>query len=253
MSSKTITCWLLCSLIATMGALLLGCASSPQASPQQSKNTNAAPPVEARAVPSLNGAPSMQPPVEQATTKESARLAPPKPTEIADAVARVFEKTASPVTTDAAGFVVGDFNGDGSEDLAVAVKPNDRMLGDINSELANWLLEDPGKVAIPGTGQTLRPAPSKPVQAAKGDSLLAIIHGSGPQGWRSGDAKQTYLLRNGVGANMTTEPAKKLRESKNKQKLPPIRGDAIRGAIGGRSGLIVWTGAKYAWYSPSGE
>jgi len=80
--------------------------------------------------------------------------------------------------------------------------------------------------------------------------LLAIIHGVGPQGWRSTEAKQTFLLKNGAGTNMTTESKKSLRESKDKQKLPPIRGDAIRSVIDRKSGLILWTGAKYAWYSP---
>jgi len=29
-----------------------------------------------------------------------------------------------------------------------------------------------------------------------------------------------------------------------------LRGDAISQTLGGRAGILFWTGAKYAWYSP---
>ena len=55
-------------------------------------------------------------------TPASKPSAPPNPTEIRDTVARVFEKAATPDTSREPNFATGDFNGDGSEDLAVAVK-----------------------------------------------------------------------------------------------------------------------------------
>jgi len=177
---------------------------------------------------------------------------PPKPDEIKGAVARVFEKTALPAVSPNLTFVVGDFNGDGSEDLAVVVKPNEDALGEINNELANWILEDPRKVPIPKPNMA-RSAPPKPVRAEKGEMLLAIIHGVGPKGWRNPEAKQTFLLKNGAGAGIATEPVRGLLNSKDKKKLPPLRGDAIGETIGGTSGLLYWTGARYAWYSRSSE
>ena len=97
-----------------------------------------------------------------------------------------------------------------------------------------------------------RVPPNKPVHAEKEDSLLAIIHGVGAQGWRAPEAKQTFLLKNGAGSNMTVLALKPLLASKGKAKLPPMRGDTISQTIGGRPGILFWTGAKYAWY-PSPE
>ena len=176
--------------------------------------------------------------------------APPSPTEIRDTVARVFEKAATPDTSRDPNFATGDFNGDGSEDLAVTVKPTEGSLETINNELANWILEDPRNISVQRTGAAQRPS-HKPVRAGKGDILLAIIHGVGPQGWRSPEAKQTFLLKNAAGSNLLGQSVTNLRDKKEKQKLPPLRGDAISETVGGKSGLLFWTGAKYAWYSPT--
>ena len=174
--------------------------------------------------------------------------APPNPTEIRDTVARVFEKAATPDTSRDPNFATGDFNGDGSEDLAVAVKATEGSLEAINNELANWIIEDPKNVPIQSTSASQKPS-HKPVRAVKGDILLAIIHGVGPQGWRSPEAKQTFLLKNAAGSNLLGQSVKDLRDKKDKQKLPPLKGDAISETVEGKSGLLFWTGAKYAWYS----
>jgi len=174
--------------------------------------------------------------------------APPNPTEIRDTVARVFEKAATPDASREPNFAVGDFNGDGAEDLAVAVKATEGSLETINSELANWILEDPRNIFVQRTGAAQMPS-HKPVRAAKGDMLLAIIHGVGPQGWRSPEARQTFLLKNATGSNLLVQSVKDLRDKKDKQKLPPLKGDAISETVGGKSGLLFWTGAKYAWYA----
>ena len=177
---------------------------------------------------------------------------PPKPEEVKEVVARVFENVATPDTKSNPGFVIGDFNGDGSEDIAVVVKPNAATLPEINNELANWVLEDP-KTSVSSPPQSAShkiPPKPPPVRAQKDDSLLAIIHGVGSKGWRDPEARQSFLLKNGVGANMTSQSARELRTSKDKQNMPSIRGDGIRQTIGGQSGLVYWTGAKYGWYSP---
>ena len=181
-------------------------------------------------------------------TPSSKPSTPPNPTEIRDTVARVFEKAATPDTSRDQNFAVGDFNGDGSEDLAVAVKATEGSLETINNELANWILEDPQNISVQRTGAAQTPS-NKRVRAAKGDMLLAIIHGIGPQGWRSPEAKQTFLLKNAAGSNLLVQSVKNLQDKKNKQKLPTLRGDAISETISGKSGLLFWTGAKYAWYS----
>src|SRR2546423_7162911 len=172
---------------------------------------------------------------------------PPKADEVVDALARVFNKTVILDETRSQSFVVGDFNGDGSEDLAIVTKATENSLAEINNELANWILEDPRAIPIPGSKAANELQRPKPVKVEKTDSLLAIIHGVGPQGWRNREARQTFLLRSGAGTNIMVRFASDLRSDSANSKLPPFRGDAIRETINGRHGLIFWTGAKYAW------
>ena len=177
---------------------------------------------------------------------------PPKADEVIDALARVFNKTVSLDDTRAPSFVVGDFNGDGSEDLAVVSKANESSLPEINNELANWILEDPRAIPIPGSKAANELQRPKPVKVGKTDSVLAIIHGVGAQGWRNREARQSYLLRNGAGTNILVRSAGELQRDSANSRLPPLRGDAISETMNGRHGLIFWTGAKYAW-SPTGN
>ena len=80
---------------------------------------------------------------------KSLNSSPPRPEELNEAVSRVFQKAAITDTTQNPNFVIGDFNGDGSEDLAVVTKAGENSLAEINSEFANWTLEDPNKIPIP--------------------------------------------------------------------------------------------------------
>lgn len=213
---------------------------------EEAKSTEPPPRVEPAAVPATGLLPLMSPTPTPSPAKKAAE--PPAPTEIRNAVARIFKNAATPDASRNPNFAVGDFNGDGSEDLAVAVRANEGSLGEINSELANWILEDPRNISVQGTGAARIPS-RKPVRAERADTLLAIIHGVGPQGWRSPEAKQTFLLKNAAGSNVLVQSAKDLRNIKDKQKLPSLKGDAISETVGGKSGLVFWTGAKYAWYS----
>jgi hypothetical protein len=207
-----------------------------------------APPVESKVEPPAKLL-TLASPTPSATPADKPAT-PPNPTEISETVARVFERAATPDSS-RPGFAVGDFNGDGSEDLAVAIRPGENSLGEINNELANWLLEDPRTVVI-NTASTVRPPPVKPVRAQKGDALLAIIHGVGAKGWRNPEAKQTFLLKNGAGSNMTVLAVKNLPANKGKAKLPSLRGDTISETLDGKPGMLFWTGAKYAWH-PAAE
>ncbi|HEX7723056.1 MAG TPA: hypothetical protein VF397_12915 [Pyrinomonadaceae bacterium] len=177
---------------------------------------------------------------------------PPKADEVIEALARVFNKTVSLDETRAPSFVVGDFNGDGSEDLAIVSKANESSLPEINNELANWILEDPRAIPIPGSKAANELQRPKPVKVEKTNSLLAIIHGVGAQGWRNREARQSYLLRNGAGTNILVRSAGELQRDSANSRLPPLRGDAISETMNGHHGLIFWTGAKYAW-SPTGN
>lgn len=147
-------------------------------------------------------------------------------------------------------FVGGDFNGDGSEDIAVAVKPGAGKLSEVNGEYASWTIEDPLKVVAPEVRGDVEVLPKRqgPVTVRQGDSLLAIIHGYRQRGWRDPLASQTYLLKGVAGGEMRAQSAAEaLGAAPGKGRLPPLRGDVIRQQMAGADGFIYWTGAKYAW------
>lgn len=177
-------------------------------------------------------------PAPAATPKS---VPPPRPDEINSAVWRVFDKVATADFSRKPAFIVGDFNGDGSEDLAVEIKPNEGQIGEINNHLANWVLENPKNVAK-------RPTQRTPVKAETGEILLAVIHGAGAQGWRDPEARQTYLVKNEGATNMSSQSLKNLQTSRDKENFPQLRGDVIGETLKGKTGILYWTGAKYAWH-----
>src|SRR5690242_5707502 len=46
-------------------------------------------------------------------------------------------------------FITGDFNGDGSPDLAAVVRPGPSKLDTINDPFSNWTIQDAGKAFVP--------------------------------------------------------------------------------------------------------
>ena len=235
----------LVSVLLMLAASVLTSCDKPS---DQTKTSELEPRVESNATPTPQTPQFLQP---IASPSPSAPPAPPpRLDEVRSAMARVFAKVAEPETTSAPAYVVGDFNGDGSQDLAVITRASAASLGEINNELANWVLEDPRSVPMPGA--PAKPALAKPVRAEKGDTLLAIIHGVGAKGWRNPEAKQTFLLKNGAGSDMTVRALKDVPVGRGKTKLPPLRGDTISETVDGKAGILFWTGAKYAWH-PSPE
>lgn len=213
--------------VALAAVMLIGCSKSsdtartPELQPQ---------PVSMPSLPAVaQSTPTPTPPKE---------LAPPKTEEVNDAVVRVFNKAATVDSNYTPSVLVGDFNGDGSPDIAVAMKPNPDALAEINSEFANWTLEDAKQAE-----QAAKPAP---VKAERTDTLIAIIHGVGAKGWRNPEARQTFLLRNAAGTKPVVEPPEKPSAS-NTSRSPTPRGDVIKETINGHLGLIYWNGARYAW------
>jgi len=219
---------------------LMSCTSSSKESNQSKARSSEPTPVAV--------APAFTPPLKQSNPTLSAKsepAAPPNPDEVQNAVSRIFDKVASAELSRKPAFMVGDFNGDGSEDLVVWIKPNEGQLGEINNELANWVLEDPKNVT---PRKTKPPAAPTRVHAEKDEILLAVIHGADNQGWRNPEAKQTYLLKNDGATKITWQSLKDLQGTSDRQKLPLLRGDAINETINGKTGIIYWTGAKYAWH-----
>ena len=229
-------------LLAAQYAVMTGCVKPPE----QPRVEQSPPPETGQPAATVTG---------QAPPEKALKLPAPTQADVRSAIARIYKDA---VIVDANRFVVGDFNGDGSEDVAVVVNPAMGMLAEINSEVANWILEDPQKVVLPDpnkTTQQLAPPP-KPTHVEQSDTLLAVLHGYGTSGWRDPKSRQTYLLRNAVGSNLRTHPlADLLKASNSKAKLPKLRGDVINETIGETSGFLYYTGAKYAWYrrGPGGK
>lgn len=171
------------------------------------------------------------------TSSEPAFKPEPRPTdaEVREAIIRNYEDAAVIDNSRPTPFLVGDFNGDNSEDIAIAVKAGKGKLSKLNSEYANWILEDPRQ---PVHIKDLKSRPA-PVTVTGKDSLLAVIHGVKSEGWRSAIAKQTYLLKNAVGESF---------EKQTNHAKSRFRGDVIREKLDGTDGIIYFTGAKYAWH-----
>ena len=214
---------------------LVGCAkqSSPpisQSVTQKKEEPNASPP------PAQN--------TDELDVKEMAKLPPPKPAEIEDATRRVFKSAALLDTSHAPYFLVGDFNGDHSQDIAVVLMPASGKLSEMNQEYPPWILKDPFTPNLP---PQLR---KEPLRVEENDKLLAVIHGYGPKGWRNAEATQTYLLKNAVGADLKTQPARVSLAAHIGKKTPKLIGDTIIEVLGDRPGFLYYVGASYAWYDP---
>jgi hypothetical protein len=186
----------------------------------------------------------------QPSPAASSELPPPKPEEVREVVARVYKDTVTIDLSNPPGYVVGDFNGDGSQDIAVVVRPAKGKLEEINSDVANWIMEDPRKVILPDPHKSVQPLPPRPapVKADADDILLTIIHGYKQAGWRNREAQQAYMLYDAVGSSMTAQPLKALQGAiKSKNDLSKS-GDVIKETLEGEQGFLYWTGAKYAWH-----
>jgi hypothetical protein len=190
---------------------------------------------------------------QQPQRREATGVEPPaSATELHEVVKRIYQDAVIIDAGRSDAFVVGDFNGDNSQDIVVRVKPNKGKLAQLNSEYANWILEDPHGVMIMDTHKDVQRFPEKPAPVAvrQNDGLLAVIHGHQETGWRNPKATQTYLLKNVVGDQMEAQRARALlNATEDGKQLPPLRGDVIRETLDGTPGFIYWTGAKYAWHS----
>lgn len=183
----------------------------------------------------------------------------PKSEEVQEAVKRVFKSAVVIDPNRNPTFMVGDFNGDLSQDVVVILKPAEGKLSELNQEFPNWIAREPLKdVLLPkskvlvhpvGARPLANPAAGQTIRFEQGDVLMAIIHGHGPMGWRDSEATQTHLLRDVVGANIRTLPFKvAVKAYKGTRPFPTIYGDLIQQTLIGQSGFLHFTGGIYGWY-----
>ena len=177
----------------------------------------------------------------QAASKEMPKLPPPQIDEVQAAVKRVFKESVVIDTERKQTFIVGDFNGDLSQDLAVVLKPASDKLPELNEEYPNWILRDLASPTVP-RGPKLR--------VTAQDELLAIIHGYEARGWRDDQATQTYLLKNAAGRDLRSCSAREFIAENKGRKMPQVRGDLVEQELRGRPGYLYYASATYSWYDP---
>lgn len=207
-----------------------------------------------------------QPPVAQDKQEADApsqpndikELPPPRLEEVQAAVKRVFKDAVVIDADRKPGFLVGDFNGDLSQDIAVFLNPAEGKLSELNQEFPNWIAREPLKDALVPKSKVLirsaastNPAAGQTIRFEQTDVLLAIIHGYGPNGWHDPEATQTHVLRDVVGTNPRTLPFKEVVKAyKAVKPLPVIYGDVIEETLIGQAGFIHFAGGTYDWYDP---
>jgi hypothetical protein len=177
--------------------------------------------------------------------------APPTKEEITGALHRVFGDDLLLEQGTRPAFIAGDFNGDQSEDLAVIVRPAPGKLGDINSELANWIIQDADTFFIPPSGQHVVALPPKTApQVVEGEELLAIIHGYGGAGWRNPSARQAYLVKHAAATFLGKSPS--IAQKSIRMMHLPVRTEIIEELRSNKKGFLFWTGQAYAWHPNEG-
>jgi hypothetical protein len=231
-------------LVFILNVSSIACVSSEQSGKsEQHKAETAQSPSQATSNASVEATP-------EPTPAESLELPPPKPEEVRKVTARVYRDAVAIDAGHQPSYIVGDFNGDGSEDIAIVVRPTRSKLEEINSEVANWTVEDPRQVVLPDPNKTVQRLPQAqgPVKVQPDDLLLTIIHGYKDKGWRNPEARQAYLLNNAVGASMAAAPLKDLLSAGGNKNGVMRSGDVIKQTLAGEQGFLYWTGAKYAWH-----
>ncbi len=188
--------------------------------------------------PAVEAPPVAYQPTPQSTPIQLTPVAGPKQSEVAEAVKRVFKDAAVVDTNYNPSFLSGDFNGDGSQDLAVILKP--AKLDLMNQELPPWLVRQPR------TNKVARAH----VPIEKDETLLAVIHGYGANHWRDPDATQTFVLKGVVGQDLKVHSLNEFVTANSGRKLPRPQGDLIGETVGGTPGYIYFAQATYSWYDP---
>lgn len=180
------------------------------------------------------------------------KLPPPTQAEVKAAFHRVFgDDLVAQTNSGRVAFIAGDFNGDQSEDIAILARPAAGKLDDINSEFANWIIQDADKAFITPPGKAVVVPPrQEPPKVSQGEEVLAIIHGYGAAGWRNPDARQAYLVKHAAAPFMGTAPS--LSQKAIRAMHLPYETEIIKQVRNNKKGFLFWTGSVYAWHPSEG-
>jgi hypothetical protein len=188
--------------------------------------------------PLVEAPPAAYQPTPQSTPIQIAAVPAAKQSEVQEAVKRIFKDAAVVDNNYNPNYLAGDFNGDGSQDLAVVLKPVKLDL--MNQELPPWLVRQPRASRVDRTQ----------LRIEKDETLLAVIHGYGANHWRDPDATQTFVLKDVVGNGLKVESPKDFLTANSGRKLPRPQGDLIGETVAGNPGYLYFAQATYSWYDP---
>jgi hypothetical protein len=189
-------------------------------------------------------------PAAAATPTPFPKLPPPSMADVGEAMQRIFGDVLS-FTPAPQSFIVGDLNGDGSEDLAVIARAAPNKLDEINSEVSNWIVQDAGQAIIPSPKQTVvKMDKAELPKIMAGETVLAIIHGYGAKGWRNAQARQAYLIKNAGATFEGTAPS--ISQRAIRAMHLPMETDVIKVVRENKKGFVFWTGGAYAWHPRQG-
>ena len=183
-------------------------------------------------------APVAYQPTPESTPVRLVAPAAPKLPEVHEAIKRVFKGAAVLDPNYNPNFLMGDFNGDASQDLAVIIKP--AKLDEMNQEYSPWLVRAPRTHKVDRTR----------LKIEKDETLLAVIHGYGTNDWRDPEATQTFVLKDVVGNDLKVHTGKEFVAANTGRKLPRAQGDLIGETVQGTQGYLYYSTSSYSWYDP---
>ena len=182
--------------------------------------------------------PAAYQPTPESTPVRLVAAAAPKLPEVHDAIKRIFRDAAVLNQNYNPNFLMGDFNGDASQDLAVIIKPVN--LEEMNQDYPPWLVRAPRTSRVDRTR----------LKIERDEALLAVIHGYGTNDWRDPEATQTFVLKDVVGNDLKVHTGKEFVAANAGRKLPRAQGDLIGETVQGTRGFLYYAVSTYSWYDP---
>lgn len=154
------------------------------------------------------------------------------------------------------GFLTGDFNGDGVEDIFVVARLSQLPTIEDNSELPFQLDNPPGTASGKVNNEPMLKSTMSNLARFRNELVQIVIHGA-PSGWAGSITRQQkfvllHAMDYGTTKMKTFHGSLKLARAGDEQDMvtpPSLVGDAILLLGRDNSGTaLYWDGSRYRWY-----